>query len=71
MEDKFITLKLNSKEIEALKLALSEVVVENMCEKGKPDFEEKLKKDYEKYDKLNRKANYCKRILEIINYLER
>ena len=71
MKNKYITLKLDKKEIEALKYALSGVIIENICEKNKPDFEEKVKEDYEKYNKLHREANNCKRILEIINYLER
>lgn len=71
MEKKYTTLKLNEKELKVLKNILAQKVVEYLCEKSKPDYEEKVAKEFEKYDKLYKEHNYCKKILDIIEYLER
>lgn len=71
MKDKYIKLKLNKKEVEVLKNALARVIMEDLIEKNKPDYEDKIKEDYETYSKLHRHSTYCKKILDIITYLER
>lgn len=71
MKDNFMRLKLNKKEVEVLKKVLSEVISKDICEKSKPDYEEKVGEDYDKYAKLHRESAVCKHILDIIEYLQR
>jgi len=71
MEEKYKILKLNDKELEILEIVLREKVVEYICEKNKPDFEEKISKDYDKYNKMHKEYICCQKILNIIEYLER
>lgn len=71
MENKYMILKLNEKEIRALKSVLAEYVVNYIFEQGKPDYEEKVNKNFDEYSKKHRKSRYCENILNIIEYLER
>lgn len=71
MEEKYVDLKLNEKEINVLRSVLSKIIFEDMIEKTETDYEEKVAEDYDKYSKKHKEAVICGKILDIINYLER
>lgn len=71
MEEKYVDLKLNEKEINVLRSVLSKIVFEDMIKKTETDYEEKVAEDYDKYSKEHKEAVICGKILDIINYLER
>lgn len=71
MEEKYVDLKLNEKEINVLRSVLSKIIFEDTIEKTGTDYEEKVVEDYDKYSRKHKEAVICGKILDIINYLER
>lgn len=71
MIEDYKTLKLNEEEFMVVKNILCKTIANYLFEKNKEDFEEKVAKDYNKYQCLNKEKAICERILYYMRYLER